>query len=195
VLGADKTVVAGVSFAAVDSAANADGNMPIKVLIDFTPNLGFDEGQLYGYMSNRVNRIFATNSYVREHIDQNGPLNYALVPNGDGSFSAIVNTFAIPRHPAQLYEALSYLVLAVILFLMWRRSMSALPPGRIFGWYLIIMWTARFLFEYIKEDQVDFEADMALNMGQWLSIPLAVAGVFVLAYSYLGGNKSSGQVK
>jgi prolipoprotein diacylglyceryl transferase len=195
VLGADKTVVAGVSFAAVDSAANADGNMPIKVLIDFAPNLGFDQGQLYGYMSNRVNRIFATNSYVREHIDQNGPLNYALVPNGDGSFSAIVNTFAIPRHPAQLYEALSYLVLAVILFLMWRRSMSALPPGRIFGWYLIIMWTARFLFEYIKEDQVDFEADMALNMGQWLSIPLAVAGVFVLAYSYLGGNKSSGRVK
>jgi prolipoprotein diacylglyceryltransferase len=57
------------------------------------------------------------------------------------------------------------------------------------------MWTARFLFEYIKEDQVDFEADMALNMGQWLSIPLAVAGVFVLAYSYLGGNKSSRQVR
>lgn len=87
----------------------------------------------------------------------------------------------VPRHPAQIYEAISYLILFTILGLLYLKSNAAQRPGLLFGIFLIGQFTARFIIEFFKEVQVDFEAEMALNMGQWLSLPLIVVGlVFVL---------------
>jgi len=47
----------------------------------------------------------------------------------------------------------------------------------LFGLFLIFVFSARFVIEFIKENQVDFESGMALNMGQWLSIPFVLVGV------------------
>ncbi len=89
-----------------------------------------------------------------------------------------------PRHPAQLYEASVYLLLFV--YQMWYYFMftkGKVPAGRAVGTLLVVIFTARFFIEFFKADQVAFEANMTLNMGQWLSLPFIVLGIFCLVYS------------
>jgi prolipoprotein diacylglyceryltransferase len=74
--------------------------------------------------------------------------------------------------------------LFIILFLIWKHYKENLPTGRLFGIFLIVCFGLRFLYEFLKEVQVPFEEKMPLNMGQILSIPLVIAGIFILAYSY-----------
>jgi phosphatidylglycerol---prolipoprotein diacylglyceryl transferase len=90
----------------------------------------------------------------------------------------------VPRHPAQLYESISSFLLFLALYFLWSRLKSATPRGRIFGLFVVILFTLRFLYEFLKEPQVGFEESMALNMGQILSIPLILAGLVVLIRSY-----------
>ena len=89
-----------------------------------------------------------------------------------------------PKHPTQIYEALSYLVLGLILLWFYWKKADRTWRGFHFGWFLIGCFGARFLIEYIKEPQVDFEKTMALDMGQLLSIPFIIAGVCILIWSY-----------
>ena len=64
-----------------------------------------------------------------------------------------------------------------------KHAKGHIPAGRSIGTALIVIFVARFLIEFIKADQVDFEANMTLNMGQWLSIPFVLAGIACLVYS------------
>lgn len=82
-----------------------------------------------------------------------------------------------PHHPAQLYEALVYL--AIFAFLIWYYYKKNGKPieGYLFSFFLVLIFIARFLIEFLKEDQVAFEDGMILNMGQWLSIPFILIGV------------------
>src|ERR1044071_4843452 len=77
----------------------------------------------------------------------------------------------VPRHPAMLYEAAVYFLVFCVLYVPYWKMRIAEFPGRIFGIALTICFLARFLIEFVKEDQVPFEAHMPLNMGQLLSIP------------------------
>ncbi len=90
-----------------------------------------------------------------------------------------------PKHPTQLYEALSYIILGTVLILLYKFDLKKLYRGEIFGIFLIGLFGMRFLIEFIKNDQVGFEADMALNMGQWLSVPFILAGIGLLVYSFI----------
>jgi prolipoprotein diacylglyceryl transferase len=85
-----------------------------------------------------------------------------------------------PRHPAQLYEAISCFILFGFLFWLWSRRKARTPEGSLLGIFLIYIFGLRFAYEFLKENQVDFENNMALNMGQWLSIPAVLGGIFVL---------------
>jgi prolipoprotein diacylglyceryl transferase len=88
----------------------------------------------------------------------------------------------VPRHPAQLYEALSYLIMFLGLW-RWYRSPSqpARYPGRIFGVFLILCFGVRFLIEFVKENQVSWEQSLPwLNMGQLLSIPMISVGAWLV---------------
>jgi phosphatidylglycerol---prolipoprotein diacylglyceryl transferase len=87
-----------------------------------------------------------------------------------------------PHHPAQLYEALSYLALFFFLLWFYYKKDGKARSGQIFGIFLIVLFVARFLIEYVKEDQVGFESDMVLNMGQWLSIPFILIGIAILIF-------------
>ncbi len=89
----------------------------------------------------------------------------------------------VPKHPTQIYEALAYLLLFVLLYFLYQKRLPKLKEGQLFGIFLIILFTARFFIEYIKEDQSDFEAGMALNMGQILSIPFIIGGFAMLWYA------------
>lgn len=89
----------------------------------------------------------------------------------------------VPKHPTQIYEALSYLTIFAILLPLFNRIYKQERHGLIFGIFLILLFTARFFIEFVKEDQVAFESTMKLNMGQWLSIPFIIAGFILLVYA------------
>lgn len=89
----------------------------------------------------------------------------------------------VPKHPTQLYEALSYLILGLGLLWLYIKKLPKLKTGTIFAIFLIILFGMRFLIEFIKQPQVDFEKEMTLNMGQWLSVPFILAGIVFLIWS------------
>lgn len=85
------------------------------------------------------------------------------------------------RHPAQLYEAMCYLLtFALLVWLYYRKDVGRRRPGILFGVSMIGIFLTRFFIEFIKERQVDFESGMALDMGQLLSIPFILFGVFMI---------------
>lgn len=88
--------------------------------------------------------------------------------------------YTIANHPTQIYEALSYLALFIFLYRYYWSHKDNLRQGVIFGYFLIILWSVRFLIEFIKLPQVDFENTMILNMGQILSIPFIIAGIYLI---------------
>ncbi len=100
----------------------------------------------------------------------------------DGNLVMTPEAFA--RHPAQLYEALSCLLLFVIIYKIWDKYKSATPQGLILGIFLIWVFGLRFLYEFIKENQEAFEDKMTLNMGQLLSIPAVLLGISILIYTF-----------
>lgn len=83
-----------------------------------------------------------------------------------------------PRHPAQLYEAIAYAVILVLSLLIYRKHKNLVGTGFYFGFCLATIFIFRFFIEFCKEVQVDFEQGMALDMGQILSIPFAIVGVY-----------------
>ncbi len=85
-----------------------------------------------------------------------------------------------PRHPTQIYEGLSYLLLFFGLLYYYIRNYTTMRSGTIFGIFLIVLFGLRFLIEFIKEPQVAFETSMTLNMGQWLSLPFVLFGIWLL---------------
>jgi len=85
----------------------------------------------------------------------------------------------IPRHPAQLYEALCYVLIFLILWNLYHKKTN-LKPGFIFGLFLITLFGARFGLEFVKENQEAFEEGMRYNMGQLLSLPFIATGVYLL---------------
>jgi phosphatidylglycerol---prolipoprotein diacylglyceryl transferase len=87
----------------------------------------------------------------------------------------------IPLHPSQIYESICYLIIFVILMTIYFRKHPNLKPGFLIGLFFILVFTCRFFIEFLKENQVDFEAGMILNMGQILSIPFIIAG-FILVF-------------
>ena len=106
---------------------------------------------------------------------------------------ALVNGELAPRHPAQLYEALAYLVIFVVgAMIYWRwyksqgmeeKSPIAVGTGFYFGFCLATIFTFRFFIEFLKKEQVSFEQGMLLDMGQLLSIPFVILGVWCMLKS------------
>lgn len=90
-----------------------------------------------------------------------------------------------PKHPTQLYEAFSYLILGLSLIGLYWKKLDRTYRGTYFGLFLIGCFGMRFLIEFIKEPQVGFEEGMALNMGQLLSIPFVAAGLCILIYAFV----------
>jgi prolipoprotein diacylglyceryl transferase len=95
---------------------------------------------------------------------------------------------SVPKHPTQIYEGLSYLLIFILLFSIYWKKKGEHIQGLLISLILILVFTARFFIEFLKEDQVNFEAGMKLNMGQLLSIPFVIAG-FVWLYISLKQKK------
>lgn len=93
-------------------------------------------------------------------------------------FQKLGETF--PRHPSQLYEATGYVLVFLILWYTYWKTSKRNNLGYIFGLFLILLWTVRFIVEFFKENQVAFEDQLSLNMGQWLSIPFILIGFYLI---------------
>lgn len=88
----------------------------------------------------------------------------------------------IPRHPTQLYEAFAYLLIFGILFYMYKSETIRKAHGLIFGSFLTLLFFARFIIEFFKENQEAFENNMLINMGQILSIPFIIIGLILIIW-------------
>jgi len=91
----------------------------------------------------------------------------------------------LPRHPAQLYEAISYLLIFGLMFYLYKTKREKLQNGFLFGLVITLIFVARFFIEFIKEKQVSFEEQMRLDMGQLLSIPFIVLGIGFIMYGII----------
>ena len=94
------------------------------------------------------------------------------------------NGETVAKHPTQLYEGLTYLLIFFGLVWIYIKNGAKSPHGLIFGTFLTGIFGFRFFVEFIKESQVSFEDSMTLNMGQLLSIPIVLIGLFLIFYSF-----------
>ncbi|MCY1500631.1 Prolipoprotein diacylglyceryl transferase [compost metagenome] len=86
-----------------------------------------------------------------------------------------------PKHPAQLYEAVGYIIVFIILYFAYWKTQAREKLGYLFGVFLVLLWTVRFVVEYVKESQGGIEESLGLfSTGQWLSIPFIIAGLYFI---------------
>lgn len=93
-----------------------------------------------------------------------------------------------PKHPTQIYEALCYFATFLLLTMMYRRDLGSKRPGLLFGTGLTSIFLSRFIIEFIKNPQSPFEYGMILTMGQWLSIPFILTGLYFIFRSFNTNN-------
>lgn len=86
----------------------------------------------------------------------------------------------LPRHPTQLYEAIFYFFLFVLFYWLWKNKRNDFGKGFMFGLFCILMFGFRFGMEFMKENQEAFEASLPINMGQILSIPFILVGLYMM---------------
>lgn len=87
---------------------------------------------------------------------------------------------SLPRHPVQLYEALAYSIIFVILLACYKFTHLKHRSGTLFGLFLLMVFSARFMLEFLKVQQASYEAGFGMNTGQWLSVPFLLAGLVLL---------------
>ncbi len=95
----------------------------------------------------------------------------------------------LPKHPTQIYESLAYLIIFLVLYILYNKNIFVKLKGTLFGIFLILLFGARFLIEYIKNPQSDFENGLPLNMGQLLSIPFIIIGIILIVAAYRKSQK------
>jgi len=128
---------------------------------------------------------------IREHYAEPSgtPISYVITTE-KRQLVANVQTYGISRHPSQLYEAATCILLFLILLGIWVKYKERTPEGLLLGIFMIWVFGLRWFHENFKENQVAFEDGMAFNMGQLLSIPLVLLGVFVLIRAFIVHRKS-----
>lgn len=86
----------------------------------------------------------------------------------------------IPRHPTMLYEALLCIIVFAVLWTIYKKYKANPPSGSLLGTFLILLFSGRFFLEYTKIPQADFASEWAINMGQILSIPMVLIGLYIV---------------
>jgi phosphatidylglycerol:prolipoprotein diacylglycerol transferase len=104
---------------------------------------------------------------------------YALI-GSDPRYASILDSIPF-RHPAQLYEGVAYLVLFFVLRYLYQNTSLKDQAGRMFGLFFVVLWSVRFLVEYVKESQGGFESALGtFTTGQWLSLPMIAVGLYLM---------------
>lgn len=172
-------------------AESLSNGVPITIRLKYGDGVGVDINSENEYYQSNVKSYIIGYEGIRDHIyhDPNQDLDFKIYQNGNNFFAEIY-TVGIPRHPAQMYEAFYCILLFILLFSLWYFKRETLNDGFIFSIFLIILWSLRFIDELLKENQVSWEDDIPLNMGQWLSIPLIILGLILFIKTFPSLNKS-----
>lgn len=110
---------------------------------------------------------------------QDTPLQLEITEQAS-SYLVTVKTLGRVKYPTQIFEAVTYFLIFLLLLSLWMKYKSKLPDGLLLGLFFILVFGSRFGWEFLKEVQVDFEQSMQLNMGQLLSIPLIAIGLIMV---------------
>ncbi|MBF6640943.1 prolipoprotein diacylglyceryl transferase [Flavobacterium sp. J49] len=125
--------------------------------------------------------------FVRDYYSSKDVVNATKINNVNDAYNALVSDpqYAallgkVPaKHPTQLYEAGLYVFVFLILFFLYWKTKTAEKQGLLFGYFLILLWSVRFVVEYVKESQGGIEESFGLlSTGQWLSIPFILVGIY-----------------
>jgi prolipoprotein diacylglyceryltransferase len=170
-----------------DTTINDTKYLVMNMQIELKKN-GLSETSINQWLQGNIKDLLAgyeepkdMNDHIWVPTDRDLKVDFTTSKKGNTLINAEV--YGIPRHPAQLYEALSCIALFLFLYLLYNRTKEKTPEGRIFSLFLILLFSMRFMFEFLKESQVPFEDQMTFNMGQLLSIPLILAGIVVFVIS------------
>ncbi|MDY0990390.1 prolipoprotein diacylglyceryl transferase [Flavobacterium sp. CFBP9031] len=131
--------------------------------------------QFLGLLDKMAVAVPVTGTFIRMGNFMNSEI-YGKPTNGNWGV-VFQKDDLIPRHPTQLYEAFAYLLIFGILFYMYKSEKIRSAQGLIFGTFLTLLFTARFIIEFFKENQEAFENNMLINMGQILSVPFILIGL------------------
>ena len=96
----------------------------------------------------------------------------------------------LPRHPAQLYESLGYGLIFVMLYTLYKRLRRESPDGLLLGLFTLFAFAYRFFIEFVKERQANYGQDLPLSVGQLLSVPLVILGIFLVARAIQSARKT-----
>lgn len=127
--------------------------------------------------------------FIRDYYSSTDAVNATKITNPKEAYNAIATNpqFAellaqVPaKHPTQLYESISYILVFVVLYFMYWKTNAREKQGYLLGMFLVLLWSVRFVVEFMKESQGGFETDLGLfSTGQWLSIPFILIGLFLI---------------
>jgi prolipoprotein diacylglyceryl transferase len=132
--------------------------------------------------------------FIQDAISKREAISITQIPDYHEAYHAIatdpsytkVMDLVVAKHPAQLYEAVGYVFVFTFLMFMYWKTNAKEQQGKIFGWFLVVLWSIRFIVEFVKESQGGFEKYpmfQFLSTGQWLSIPFIIIGVYLIWYS------------
>jgi phosphatidylglycerol:prolipoprotein diacylglycerol transferase len=99
----------------------------------------------------------------------------------------------IPRHPVQLYEAVAYLLIFVLMLAVYLRKGVRTPDGLLTGMFMLLVFAARFGLEFFKTPQAVYEANFSITVGQWLSVPFMMAGIYLIVMALRASRQSGAQ--
>lgn len=127
--------------------------------------------------------------FIRDYYSPNDAVSKTLISSPNEAYKAIATNpqfsdllAQVPaKHPAQLYESFCYIFVFAILFILYWKTKVKEKLGFLFGLFLVLLWTIRFVVEYVKESQGGFENTLGLfSTGQWLSIPFIIIGFYFI---------------
>lgn len=174
-----------------DRNSELQGNGIVPVNIDLKITKGsFSKEELESTLRQDIKyaltKFNSSKTYLAEPLETS--LDLTLSEKTD-HYLATVKTFGKTKHPTQIYESISYLLIFVILFAIWLKYTYRVPEGLLLGLFFVLVFGMRFIWEFYKENQVDFEENMSLNMGQILSIPLIIGGFILIILALKNGLK------
>lgn len=137
----------------------------------------------YAWVLDRIAIVVALSGFLIRMGNLMNSEIYGIETTVPWGFVFLRNNEVVPKHPTQIYEGLAYLLIFFLLYIMYWRKKGRVYQGLLISIFLILVFTSRFFIEFLKENQVAFEAGMKLNMGQLLSIPFVLLGIAGLYWS------------
>ncbi len=156
-----------------------DNAVPLNLNVRFS-NKVKDERLVAAFAENRLKYALTDREYQDNVVYPNVNQLVYTIGKENRNYVLKARVYGIPKHPTQIYEALAYLIIFFLLLGIYYTRGTTLKNGIYLGIFLVLVFTARFIIEFWKEDQETFERTMALNMGQILSIPFVAGGIVLI---------------